>query len=93
MRRILAAILIAMLGAGPVLAQISRYPALYFVTGVDEGDTLNVRSLPDAESAILEKLAPDARGIEVTAEDASGQWGRINSGELTMECAIFFGAA
>ncbi|WP_425050729.1 peptide-binding protein [Psychromarinibacter sp. S121] len=52
-------------------------PGYYDVTGVASDDTLNVRAEPDAASADIGDLPFDAKGIEVIATDASGDWGRI----------------
>ncbi|QYX55304.1 hypothetical protein K1T73_09245 [Roseovarius sp. SCSIO 43702] len=52
-------------------------PSYHRVTGVAAGDTLNVRSAPDATSVDLGDIAHDAHGIELTGTDATGEWGRI----------------
>ncbi|MDV7145135.1 SH3 domain-containing protein [Tropicimonas sp. TH_r6] len=57
-------------------------PGLHGVTGVAADDSLNVRAAPSASAAILGVLAPDTTGLEVTALDETGKWGRIGSGEL-----------
>ncbi len=67
------------LWAGLVSAQ--SFPALYDVTGVSEGDVLNVRTGPDAATEIVGSLAPGAIGIEVV-EEADG-WGRVNIDEAS----------
>ena len=42
-----------------------EFPAAYAVTGVASNDVLNIRARPDAGSAIIGSLAPDATGVEV----------------------------
>jgi uncharacterized membrane protein len=56
-------------------------PWLYDVARVAADDVLNVRDAPDAAAPVIGTLAPDARGIEVVAGDATGGWGQINTGE------------
>ena len=56
-------------------------PALYRVTGVAADDVLNIRAAPSASAAIRGSFAPDGTGIEVTARDETGRWGRVNAGE------------
>ena len=58
-------------------------PQLHDVTGVAFDDVLNVRTEPTASAPAIGGLAPDARGVEVTALDARGTWGRINWAEGT----------
>lgn len=65
----------------PLAAQAETLPALHDVTGVAAGDVLNLRAGPAASAARLGALAPDARGVEVTALSADGSWGRVNAGE------------
>lgn len=67
----------ALVAAGTALAE----PSYQRVTGVAADDTLNIRSAPDADSADIGDLAPDARGIEVLGLDTSGDWARIGQGE------------
>lgn len=66
-------------GAAPALAE--PLPHLFDVTGVAAGDVLHIRSAPSARAGIIGALAPDARGIEVTATNRHGTWGRINVSE------------
>lgn len=56
-------------------------PAFYRVADVAGNDVLNVRLAPEAGADILGELAPDARGIEVTALSEDGAWARINLNE------------
>ncbi|MFN4157187.1 MAG: SH3 domain-containing protein [Gemmobacter sp.] len=74
--------------AGPVSADLM--PALHDVTGVAIGDMLNVRAEPRADSPIIGRLNPTARGIEVTALSADGRWGRVNDEETAGWAAIRF---
>lgn len=84
MRR-LAHLLVALcLMAAPALATTDEaLPALYDVAGVAADDVLNIRAEPTASAAIIGALGPKARRIEVIQLDASGHWGRVNSGEGT----------
>ena len=65
----------------PAIAPAQGLPALYDVTDVADNDTLNVRSGPSTNFAIVDKLPPDATGLEVVDTDRSGEWGLINVGE------------
>ena len=72
----------ALMWAGPVAAtQEYILPTLFDVTDVADDDVLNIRTRPSAGAEILGSLAPDARGVEVVAHDASGRWAQINTGE------------
>lgn len=62
----------------PATAFGQTLPALYDVDGVAVRDTLNVRTGPSTEFEIIDKLAPDAEGLEVVDLDKSGEWGLIN---------------
>lgn len=75
------AALLCLLVLAPSLAAAQALPALYGVTGVADGDTLNVRAGPSTRFEVLSKLPPDAVGIEVVDTDDSGKWGLINIGE------------
>ncbi len=77
--RILAALFAVL--AAPLHAQEGPFPALYDVRGVAADDVLNVRAGPSAGAQRIGALAPDARGVEVTATDAAGGWGQVNAGE------------
>ena len=72
--------LVFLLLAAPAVAD-GPLPALFDVAGVGGGDRLNVREGPDARTAVVGSLAPDAKGVEVVAVDAAGAWGRVNTGE------------
>ena len=72
-----ATCLAALAMAAPAWAE----PGYYRVTGVAPDDVLNIRSAPDAGSADIGDLAPDARGIEVLGFDASRNWARIGRPE------------
>lgn len=69
MRLILALLCLA----APALAQ----PSYVDVTGVAEGDTLNVRAGPSADSDDIGDLPRTTRNVEIGAVDESGKWGRI----------------
>ncbi|MFT3974827.1 MAG: SH3 domain-containing protein [Amaricoccus sp.] len=70
----LGLLLLALPGAGPL-------PSRFDVVGVAGDSALNVRAEPNASAPVVATLAPDARGVEVVALDASGRWGRVNAGE------------
>ena len=68
-------IVLLMLMPGWVVAQ--QLPALYDVSGVQQNDTLNVRSGPSTSFDVIAKLAPNDTGIEVVDTNADGDWGLI----------------
>jgi uncharacterized membrane protein len=65
-------------------------PALYSVTGVGTGDSLNLRAGPSGRDAIIGTLAPDANGIEVVALSREGNWAMVNHGESAGWAAMRF---
>ncbi|WP_417205604.1 COG3650 family protein [Antarctobacter sp.] len=67
-----AALLICLAGA----ASAQEFPALYHVTGVDEGDVLNMRTRPTENGTVIGALGFDAKHVEVVEEDDG--WGRVN---------------
>jgi len=69
-----------MLLALPATAQ--DLPVLYSVTGLAQGDTLNIRTQPDAGAPILGTLAPDAKDVEVIRLSENKRWGVVNSYDL-----------
>ncbi|RYH09922.1 SH3 domain-containing protein [Tropicimonas sp. IMCC6043] len=73
--------LLLVLAGMPAQAQQDVLPTLHDVTGVAANDSLNIRAEPGASAPILGTLPPDATGIEVTALDTTGRWGRIGAGE------------
>lgn len=75
MIRLLALVFILL----PLAVRAEIYPALYDVTGVAADDMLNIRAAPDAGSAIIGTLAPDATAIEVVA--VQDGWAVVNTGE------------
>lgn len=86
-----AAAACALLLAGPAAATPEYLlPTLFDVEGVAAGDVLNVRAEPDASSAVLGALEPDAERVEVTEHDATGRWGRVNLGERSGWVAMRF---
>lgn len=54
-------------------------PTLFDVIGVAANDKLNIREEPNAKSRIIGSFAPDAKGIEVVAEQRG--WAKVNAGE------------
>lgn len=48
-------------------------PPAYKVTGVSANDVLNIRASPDANSAIVNTIPPDGRGVKITG-DCSENW-------------------
>lgn len=84
-------IVAALLLASPAAATHEYIlPTLFDVQDVAAGDVLNIREAPDAKSAIIGTLAPDATGIEVVGTDRSGQWGQVNAGERAGWVAMRF---
>ncbi len=79
------ATVILMCLAGAVSAQ--DYPALYNVTGVEDGDVLNMRTRPTENGTVIGALGFDAKHVEVIEEDDG--WGRVNheglSGWVSLE--------
>lgn len=73
------ALCLALLWPGLAAAQV--LPALYDVAGVAGDDVLNVRVSPDAESAAMGSLPPNAKAVEVVALSPDGKWGQVNAGE------------
>ena len=57
------------------------FPAFYDVTGVAEGDVLNIRQDPSAASPVLGALAPDAAFVEVVRREPDADWGLVRQGE------------
>lgn len=56
-------------------------PTLFHVTDVASDDVLNIRETPSPGAPIIGTLPPDARDIEVVAEQDG--WGRVNVTERT----------
>lgn len=74
--------------AGPCVA--NDLPALYSVSDVGKNDVLNIRSAPSAGSPTIGSLPSNAANVEVVETDATGRWGRINTGEGTGWIALRF---
>lgn len=74
----------------PAIVHAQNLPALYDVEGVAGNDKLNVREGPSTEFRIVDKLAPDAEGLEVVDIDKSGKWGLINVNEQSGWVALRF---
>ena len=66
--------------AAPAAATQDGWPAIYDVTGVAEGDVLNIRERPDASSPIVGQLTPGMT-VEVIRPNDRQTWGRVNEGE------------
>lgn len=64
------------------------FPALHAVSGVAPDDVLNIRERPDAGSAIIGTLAPDASGVEVLG--VIGSWALVNTTEGSGYAALRF---
>lgn len=75
------AALLCLLLLVPAFVSAQSLPAIYDVSGVADNDTLNVRAGPSTDYDIIDKLPPDAKGIEVVDSDNDGEWGLINVGE------------
>ncbi len=65
----------------PSFAAAQVLPALYDVAGVAGDDVLNIRAMPDATTATLGNLPPDAKAVEVVALSTDGKWAQVNAGE------------
>lgn len=65
-------------------------PALFSVQGVAADDVLNIRSAPSPNAQVVGTLTPDQTGVEIVQSDASGRWGRVNSGEISGWVALRF---
>lgn len=74
--------------AQPALAQ--DYPQLYSVTGVADGDVLNIREAASGTATIIGDLPNDATGVEVLMRNATRRWGKINLDEGTGWVAMRF---
>lgn len=76
--RLALSLLICALGVLSVLgAPALAEPGYFRVVGVASDDTLNVRAEPSARSPDIGDLPHNATRLEVSARDASGDWGRI----------------
>lgn len=79
MRRLLAALGVALIPSAGLAAE--ALPALFQITGVRPGGTLNIRAEPSTGAAVIGEFAASDRNIEIVARDPSGRWGRVNRGE------------
>lgn len=70
--------------AGPAMATVDGFPALFNVSGVASDDTLNVRMEPSASSDIVGELEANAIGVEVLRLDPTGNWARVAVDPETM---------
>ena len=80
--------------AAPVEAQPEKpapfLPNLFDVTVLETWDTLNVRAAPDGQAPVIATLPATATNVELLARDASGKWGKVNTGEQTGWVALRF---
>lgn len=67
----------------PLTAAAQDLPALFRVSGVDTNDVLNIRATASAQSQIIGFYPPFEDQIEVVAQDVTGRWGRVNTGETS----------
>lgn len=74
------------LAALPLHAEV--FPALHRVAGVATDDVLNIRAAPDAGSAIIGALSPDATAVEVIAVEDG--WALVNTKDGSGYAAIRF---
>ncbi|MEF3046019.1 COG3650 family protein [Pseudotabrizicola sp. L79] len=63
--------------AAPLPALAQGYPAAFQVTGVAEGDRLNIRNAPSASADIIGDIGPYGLNIEVLETSADGKWGKV----------------
>jgi uncharacterized membrane protein len=76
--RLLAAlVLLPWLALAALPAAAQTLPARFTVTGVAQGDVLNVRERPSASARILGSFQPGATGIEVIEQSPDGRWGLV----------------
>lgn len=61
----------------PVLAMAQDLPAAFQVTGVSQGDALNIRAEPSASSEILGEIGPYGFNIEVLSLSPDRKWGKV----------------
>jgi uncharacterized membrane protein len=71
---------VVMLCAVPAMAEVPL-PAAFAVQGVAADDILNIRAEPDAASAVVGTIPPDALGVEVVRLSDDGAWGQIGTAE------------
>ncbi|MBT9245859.1 SH3 domain-containing protein [Gemmobacter fulvus] len=76
-----AALLILGIAAAPATAD--TLPALFDVSGVSAGDSLNIRAEASSKAPVIGTLARDEKAVELVALSKSGTWGQINAGEAT----------
>lgn len=68
----------------------SYLPNLFDVTVIDTWDTLNVRETPDGQAKVIATLPATAKAVELVGRDATGKWGKVNSGEQSGWVALRF---
>lgn len=77
LRRLAAALVLALLALGAPPAAAQDLPARFTVTGVAATDVLNVREAPSASARVLATLPPGGTGVEVVALSPDGRWGLV----------------
>lgn len=77
----LGAVFLAKPSFAEALQEDQSLPALYAVTGVEQGDELNIRLEPQSDADIIGSLPPQSAGIEVVGR--KGSWLQINSIEAS----------
>jgi uncharacterized membrane protein len=75
--------------ATPAVATQDGWPAIYDVTGVAEGDVLNIRERPDASSPVVGRLSPGMQ-VEVIRPNDRQTWGLVNEGDRPGWVALGF---
>lgn len=73
----IARILTCAMLALPSAALCQSFPAAYQVTGVAEGDVLNIRTAPSASAEKIGEIGPYGLNIEVLETTPDGTWGKV----------------
>ena len=81
MKRIALLILLVLAPGGALRAGGDLLPAYYDVSGVAADDVLNLRAAPDAGAAIVGRLPPNRRNVEIIGLSEDGKWGLLAAGE------------
>lgn len=76
-KKIVTALILYVGGTFTTTAFAQSPPAYYRVTNLADGDHLNVRAQPNADSEDIGDLAAGSSPYEIIETDASGQWGKI----------------
>lgn len=67
--------------AWPVAAE--SLPGLFAVTGIAQGDVLNIRAVPAASGDQLGSLSRNTQGVEVISLSEDGRWGMVSTRETS----------